>query len=183
MAYHLGPLWAQKKTHFLCRPINLTSVYSQEPNHCPTYRCGPSLPDSHVLELTWCLSKFIYFHTCKTASLDTSHIYLVTWISIQIKRQRTKMLNPGAFALPDSKRLLFFSARETLDRPVYLFPRFSVLFGCVIRCFTSVRNLRKDASCVHWGRTSCLYAGGTLATRLNSNYACMGLPPDDMIGF
>lgn len=26
------------------------------------------------------------------------------------------------------------------------------------------------------------YAGGTLPTRLNSNYACMGLPPDDMIG-
>lgn len=25
-------------------------------------------------------------------------------------------------------------------------------------------------------------AGGTLVTRLNSNYACMGVPPDDMIG-
>lgn len=35
---------------------------------------------------------------------------------------------------------------------------------------------------LHQGPTSCLDAGGTLATRLNSNYACMGLPPDDMIG-
>lgn len=32
------------------------------------------------------------------------------------------------------------------------------------------------------GLTSCLDAGGTLATPLNSNYACMGLPPGDMIG-
>ena len=46
------------------------------------------------------------------------------------------------------------------------------------RCFTLWENLGKDASCT----TSCLDAGGTLATRLNSNDACMGLPPDDMIG-
>ena len=35
---------------------------------------------------------------------------------------------------------------------------------------------------LHRGQTSCLCAGGTFATRLNSNDACMGLPPDDMIG-
>ncbi|MEQ2204571.1 hypothetical protein XENOCAPTIV_015391, partial [Xenoophorus captivus] len=37
-------------------------------------------------------------------------------------------------------------------------------------------------ACALQKQTSCLGAGGTLATRLNSNYACMGLPPDDMIG-
>lgn len=52
-----------------------------------------------------------------------------------------------------------------------------------LRCgvLDPLRNLGKDAAC--HGKTSCLDAGGTLATRLNSNYACMGLPPDDMIGF
>lgn len=51
------------------------------------------------------------------------------------KEVKNEMLNPGAFALPDSKRLLFFSERETLDRPVYLFPRLSLLYwggGCHI---------------------------------------------------
>lgn len=50
------------------------------------------------------------------------------------------------------------------------------------RCFFSLSEKPGERCKLHQGQTSCLGAGGTLATRLNSNYACMGLPPDDMIG-
>lgn len=157
----------------------------QEPNHCPTFRCGRSLPDSHVLDLTWCLSKFIYFHTRK-ASLFGHFSYLFGHVDFnpEKRRQRTKLLNPAAFRCARQQKAIILFSKRNFGQACLSFPlAFLCFIGDAIRCFTSVRNLRKDASCVHRGRTSCLYAGGTLATRLNSNYACMGLPPDDMIGF
>lgn len=72
-----------------------------------------------------------------------------------------------------------------MDRPVYLIPRLSFsLFRTSPAHIKGVLLSEKPGErCkLHRGQTSCLDAGGTLATRLNSNYACMGLPPDDMIG-
>ncbi len=47
-------------------------------------------------------------------------------------------------------------------------------------------SLRESASLTKAGPAAShrgmRHAGGTLVTRLNSNYACMGVPPDDMIG-
>lgn len=107
-----------------------------------------------------------------------------------MENEKKKEFNPRAFDFLDwlcNGLLLFLSdasqlsnsERKALDRPVHLFHRHLLLS---YKVFYSLRNLGKDASCTQ-GRPAALMRVVTLATRLNSNYACMGLPPDDMIGF
>lgn len=55
------PLWAQKKTHFLCRAIKKQlSLGSIQEDHCFSLQCGLFLTHSHVVEITFWFCPYLF---------------------------------------------------------------------------------------------------------------------------